>query len=301
VKALVFIALFAVPARASDDDMGRRVQALLATHRADVFGCVQASGTTADGEMLVRVMVGERGQVAQADVLKDQSGGGKLGACLVAKVRAWDVTALGADPGDQVVFPLAFKPGATVEKLAIAPGARREVPHKGELALYVLRGPVKVNGTALADHDVIWMPPGTPCRVETRAAAEVLKIEAPGKGSGVTTVHAADVKSLPIAGGRGAVKLYLDGKPAAFAVDSLTADAGVRVPAHTHATSDEIIYVLSGKGTTTVAGKPVPTTPGQVIHIPAGVEHALTVDEKLVTVQVYAPGGPEQRFKGPTK
>src|SRR6185436_11912296 len=83
-------------------------------HQQDVFGCVQGTTAKVDGEMLVRVLLGEDGKVAKADVLKDQSGGGTLGNCLVGKIKTWDLASLKAAAGDQVVFPLVFKP----EKLA---------------------------------------------------------------------------------------------------------------------------------------------------------------------------------------
>ncbi len=62
--------------------------------------------------MLMRVFVGEHGTAVKPEVLKDQSGGGKLGVCLVAAIQKWDLTALGGSVGDQIVFPLAFKPAA---------------------------------------------------------------------------------------------------------------------------------------------------------------------------------------------
>jgi quercetin dioxygenase-like cupin family protein len=72
----------------------------------------------------------------------------------------------------------------------------------------------------------------------------------------------------------------------------------VKIPPHKH-DADELIYVIAGRGTTLVGGAPQPVAPGALVTIPAGAEHSLTVDEKLTAVQVYAPGGPEQRFKNP--
>ena len=34
------------------------------------------------------------------------------------------------------------------------------------------------------------------------------------------------------------------------------------------------------------------------LRIPAGVTHSIAVVDKITALQVYAPGGPEQRFKG---
>jgi hypothetical protein len=90
--------------------MGRRVQDLLHAHQADIYGCVRAAAVAPTGEMLVRVLVGDAQRAERADVLKDQSGSGALGVCITDKIKQWDLTSLGADPGDQVVFPLMFKP-----------------------------------------------------------------------------------------------------------------------------------------------------------------------------------------------
>ena len=71
--ALVLLVLQSGAWAADDEAMGRRVQELLRAHQADVFGCVQAAQAKAEGEMLVRVWVGEGGRVAKAEVLKDES------------------------------------------------------------------------------------------------------------------------------------------------------------------------------------------------------------------------------------
>ena len=39
------------------------------------------------------------------------------------------------------------------------------------------------------------------------------------------------------------------------------------------------------------------TSPSDAIHLPMGTPHTLKVQERLVALQCYAPGGPEQRFK----
>jgi mannose-6-phosphate isomerase-like protein (cupin superfamily) len=69
------------------------------------------------------------------------------------------------------------------------------------------------------------------------------------------------------------------------------------VPPHQHDTSDEILFILAGKGRMTVNGINYPVGPNDAIRIPKGARHSLDVVEKLVAVQLYAPAGPEQRFK----
>lgn len=85
----------------------------------------------------------------------------------------------------------------------------------------------------------------------------------------------------------------------------LVAQPGAAVPEHVHPMSDELIYVLSGKGEMRLEGTPgpIPVTPGMGIQIRRGQKHAFAVaadaTEPLVVVQVYTPSGPEQRFKVP--
>jgi quercetin dioxygenase-like cupin family protein len=328
--ALIFVAFFDTTA---DESIGRRVQELLRAHQADIFGCVEKGGTAPEHEVLVRVIAGEKGMVQLAEVLKSsrpspspdgarngESGtpvGETIGKCITSRIRAWDLTPLGLHPGDQVVMPLAFKPDsarATVEVIEVPVISKVDCGKAPEQAFYVLDGPVEINGTILMKGDAMWMPPSAACTL--RGAGVVMRVQSGQKqpGSHVVriqsqlppapsakqafTVRAGEPRELPIAGGKGTVKLYLDGRGAAFALDVMVADAGVKVPPHVHDKSDELIHVVSGKGTTMIGGKPAAAA---TFRIPAGVEHSLSVDEKMTAVQVYAPAGPEQRFKGATK
>ena len=311
MKAAALVCLLAAPAFAApldEADAGRRLQAILRAHQSDVFGCVQSAKRPPSGEVLVRVFAGgAHGEsVEQAEVLKDESGSPEVGRCVVGKIASWDLSSLEASPGDQIVFPLAFKPaaepaGARLEQLTVAPGAPRTLPRGPERAIYALEGPVQVNDQRLTDGDVAWLPAGAPCvLVSTRNPAQVLEVDGiAGSGAGLApkVVRAATVNWLTLPGGKGHVKLLLDETRASVAVDALTADAGAKIPPHRHETSEELIYIVAGKGVTTVAGQDTAMAPGVTLTIPAGAEHSLQVDEKLIAVQVYSPRGPEQRFK----
>ncbi|MEO8877399.1 MAG: cupin domain-containing protein, partial [Polyangiaceae bacterium] len=68
---------------------------------------------------------------------------------------------------------------------------------------------------------------------------------------------------------------------------------------HVHETSTEILIVVEGSGTLTIDGKPTHLGPHDIVAIPLGAKHAWTPDagSKLVAFQIYAPPGPEERFK----
>lgn len=65
---------------------------------------------------------------------------------------------------------------------------------------------------------------------------------------------------------------------------------------HTHPNSEEILYVISGKGEQTVADDTREVGQGDMIHIPKGVEHGTqnTGWEPLKFIAVYSPPGPEE-------
>jgi quercetin dioxygenase-like cupin family protein len=75
---------------------------------------------------------------------------------------------------------------------------------------------------------------------------------------------------------------------------------GAELPPHRHDDSEELIYVISGRGTMMLGGYRLPVEPGTAFRIPAGIEHSFKVDgdQPVEVVQVYTPAGPEQRFKG---
>jgi quercetin dioxygenase-like cupin family protein len=340
-KIAAVLVLMTAPAFAADDAaMGKRVQDLLHAHQADVFGCVAQASGTVKGEMLVRVMVGPDQHPAKADVLKDQTGVPTLAPCLQSKIQKWDLTSLQAAQGDQVVFPLAFKPEplAKGEKRMLVPMSAQETQgpqrfliddesigepplasismltlpgnatspaktRKGEqeeVVLYVLDGAFKVGADTIKAGDALWLGAGTDRPAITPADKKPLKlleIRAHGDGTGQKVVKGADAKAYKIAGGKGSAKLLLDGTGAKLAVDEIDAEEGTTISAHKHQTQDEELFFLSGRSTTTVGKQTFDTAAGDALRIPANQTHSLKVTEPLKALQIYAPGGPEQRFK----
>jgi quercetin dioxygenase-like cupin family protein len=101
-----------------------------------------------------------------------------------------------------------------------------------------------------------------------------------------------------ILGGKGAATLLLNatnGAPEA-ALDLLELQDGAVVPAHVHADSIEILYVLEGRAEFVVAGVPLVAEKGDAVRIEEGAEHSARVVGSFRAVQVYVAAGPEQRF-----
>jgi quercetin dioxygenase-like cupin family protein len=109
---------------------------------------------------------------------------------------------------------------------------------------------------------------------------------------------AADAKTY------GPVTIFLDGgivKATPLAASILALPAGANVAEHVHANETELLYILDGSGTLTIAGQDVAVSPTSVIQIPPNTKHAFAVTAALRAVQLYTPAGPEQRFKAPHK
>lgn len=70
---------------------------------------------------------------------------------------------------------------------------------------------------------------------------------------------------------------------------------------HRHPGEEEVIYVISGKGTQTVGdGEPFDIAEGDAIYIPADTDHSTfnTTWSPLRLVVVYTPGGAETGLDG---
>lgn len=161
-SALALLLCAATSARAEDDAaMGRRLQEALRAQRGEIHACYGAAlGTAPDlrGEVLVRLVMGEDSRVAMAEVLKDQAGSPVLTSCLTQRMRTWRLPQLGASAGDEVVFPLVFRPdeqsdGARRQRLRDAATRSDEL---GEVIDY--QGGVRVR--AVAPGKVLTLPPG---------------------------------------------------------------------------------------------------------------------------------------------
>ncbi len=116
------------------------------------------------------------------------------------------------------------------------------------------------------------------------------------------TVHTDDVKVNVLAGTDLRVKVLLHeantGNTAA-ALSTLEITDGLKVPMHKHS-SAELLYFEQGGGTLRAPGRVIKVKAGMAVYIPAGVPHEFVHAAKIPAkaLQLYVPGGPEQRFRG---
>jgi quercetin dioxygenase-like cupin family protein len=55
------------------------------------------------------------------------------------------------------------------------------------------------------------------------------------------------------------------------------------IETHRHDDGSHVLYIVSGRGTATLDGKPVTLKPGTVVHIPKGVSHSIKVEGGKMT------------------
>ena len=85
-----------------------------------------------------------------------------------------------------------------------------------------------------------------------------------------------------------------------FSAGVVTLEPGKGHERHEHPDSEEILYVLQGRGIqmADIDGKPVEKEvgPGTLIHLPAGTPHSTvnTGTTPMVLLAVYSPCGPEE-------
>jgi quercetin dioxygenase-like cupin family protein len=139
-----------------------------------------------------------------------------------------------------------------------------------------------------------------------RAAFEVIRdprLAIAPEGARIVAMPAAKGTAHSIAGGKAKARLLLDEEAIGsrdIYVGLLEAEPGAEVARHSHAGSEELLYVLSGDGgELTVGNDKIRFGPEQAIHLPEDQPHAVKFhgDSKTVMLHIYAPAG-RQRFKG---
>ena len=83
-----------------------------------------------------------------------------------------------------------------------------------------------------------------------------------------------------------------------FSAGVVQLDPGTGHDLHTHPDSEEILYVVGGTGEQSVDGDVREVSAGEMIYVPAGIEHGTinTGWETMTLLAVYAPAGPEREL-----
>jgi quercetin dioxygenase-like cupin family protein len=121
----------------------------------------------------------------------------------------------------------------------------------------------------------------------------------PDRDWGALRAEVATAPTFRSPDGKATMSLLLEPKGQGIYLGRGTFAPGAAIAPHRHDDSDELVYVISGRGTLTIGGYRLPAWPGTAFRIPAGIEHSFQVDgdQPVEVVQVYSPAGPEQRFR----
>lgn len=133
--------------------------------------------------------------------------------------------------------------------------------------------------------------------------------ERPGRAPKAKTAFARKVpislfdltKQADLSWGGGANHARIGWEDPSFGIviDALVMSKDSKVAEHTHDASWECLYLIQGEGDFVLEGEARRIGRDARVCVPMGKKHAWipTGKEPLVAVQVYAPPGPEQRFK----
>jgi quercetin dioxygenase-like cupin family protein len=213
--------------------------------------------------------------------------------------------------------------------------------HPGAEILYLLRGHARVLGAngvepeKLEEGWAIYIPPQMPHAIENMgrsAAAVLLDIFVPpgpdrvyrdpkdpagraafqvihGKavnppGAKLIVGEPSRAAGEPVFGGKGKATPLLSVEQTGnkgFYLGKLEAEPGAQAPRTQYPGAEEILFVRSGGGELTVGSEKIPFGAEEALYLPAGQPHALKFTEKTEMVQIFAPAGPEDRYKDPGK
>ncbi len=238
----------------------------------------------------------------------------------------WRVLLDAVNTGNDDIAVVLVEIQAASERVGAPPQSALVAHERITMLFYVIDGQAEIvsaagqrAGQLVRAGQAISVPPGTPYAVRpTDAQLTAVQIFVPAgpelalrgpapadtapargrRGARLPRVKTAP-QIYPIASGQAEIGLYFDrasGHEAA-SLATLTAQPGMRIPAHERET--EMVLVLAGTGAMTIDGDTYPIAPMTAIQIPPGTEHAVVASgpEPLRVLQVYTPSGPEQRFK----
>lgn len=251
--------------------------------------------------------------------------GAMLGACAPAASR--DTRAVGeVSPRTRV---LGSGPRVLMAQVLLPPGARFTLPTSAcqEVLVHVRRGAIELDGgrALLPGRAVRFGLDGAAVSNTSSRDAELYVVvsrsvarrfgpdatldmqQAPmdaacGEAASAPALSDAAAEPFVHAGGQLRVSILLDGAGQGARHGSLTrleASATAGVPLHDHEESAEVIFIEQGEGRMRVGDQHVAVRPGTFVYIPPRTQHSFTPsgNSPLSAVQVYAPAGPEQRFR----
>ena len=204
---------------------------------------------------------------------------------------------------------------ASMFELAIAAGGSTGLRTAPRAEVWWLRDPAELSSVALKPEKLpagswFYVPAGGAREVKAIAGdVHAVIVVVPGGAEGAARAGALPTPELshwtsaPVAprvlkpvAAKGH-EIMLEGKDVPFSASLATIPNGTVIAEHVHAKESELLYFLAGSGRLTVNGVTLPVTETSVVQIPPNTKHAFTATGDARALQIYVPGGPEQRFK----
>ena len=199
---------------------------------------------------------------------------------------------------------------------------RSKVGAQHETVLYVLSGlgtlSSKRKRWTVRSGMAIWLPLGVAAKIRGRGFVSMLEAHiarmpstaplaakqaqvktAPGASLAPVVVDRRKVKALSLEQGKLRVVPLLGQAKLShrrFYVGVIEASDGAQFSEHEHRAASELLYVIKGRGRMSVRGLAHVVRPQDTLFIAKGRNHSLKVERPVVALQLYVPGGPEQRF-----
>ncbi len=230
-----------------------------------------------------------QGKVSVAVLLDEANSGNPAASMFELAIKAGASTGLRSADREEVWY---FLGDADVSSVALA----KTRVHAGDMMLAGKDAAREVAAAGADLHAVVAVVPGG-----REGAARAGALPTPQVTSWRKAPLAPVVYPASAAKAYGPVTIFVEPTTAkadqTLAASVLQLAAGAKVPEHVHAKETELLYVLAGSGTITIAGTAVAVTASSVIQIPPNTKHAFEVSEDFKALQIYTPAGPEQRFK----
>jgi mannose-6-phosphate isomerase-like protein (cupin superfamily) len=171
-----------------------------------------------------------------------------------------------------------------------------------ELFLTPVQGTASVGGDTLATGDVLATAGGPPSTLDVQGSGLLVVATAQvpcDTAAARHLVRATQAPELTFMGGAMHAHLDVDDRAVAPTAYLGRLAGTAAVPEHSHAGSWEILCAVEAAGTFTLAGRDQRLAPRTCVSVPPDTKHVWKPDagSNLVAVQIYAPPGPEQRFK----
>ncbi len=186
-----------------------------------------------------------------------------------------------------------------IERVSLAHKEVHTIGANETVILYSLDGRATDDkGTTLVREDALYAS-GTSVTLQAEKSARMLRFTLQNAAPQTRHLYKKTraVSAHSIAANKGTARIVFatteTGEPS-WVFDILDVDGGAVVPTHKHDDAVEIIVVVSGSAITVVDGT-MSTAP--VATIAKGALHSAKFPTKTRALQIYAPAGPEQRFR----